>query len=107
VPTIGALIIGNISLEEFWRKFLFSPLNRPIDETEYRRLFAALAQEGAEEILLTDDPENVTNFRLIIELAEKGRLVSGRLFSISVFDTRRPVREFAETGSRTAGRRSA
>ena len=70
------------------------PLNHPIDETEYRRLFAALAQEGAEEILLTDDPENVTNFRLIIELAEKGRLVSGRLFSISVFCTRRP-------GSRT------
>jgi hypothetical protein len=25
--------------------------------------------------------------------------VSGRLFSISVFDTRRPVRELAETGS--------
>ena len=50
------------------------PLNRPIDETEYRRLFVALAQEGAEEIILSDDPENVTNFRLIIELAEKGRL---------------------------------
>ena len=50
------------------------PLNHPIDETEYRRLFAALAQEGAEEILLTDEPENVTNFRLIIELAKKGRL---------------------------------
>jgi hypothetical protein len=33
--------------------------------------------------------------------------VSGRLFSISVFDTRRPVRELAETGSWTAGRRSA
>jgi hypothetical protein len=30
---------------------------------------------------------------------------SGRLFSISVFDTRRPVRELAETGSWTAGRR--
>jgi hypothetical protein len=33
--------------------------------------------------------------------------VSGRLFSISVFDTRRPVREPAETGSWTVGRRSA
>jgi putative tryptophan/tyrosine transport system substrate-binding protein len=51
-----------------------SPLNRPIDETEYRRLFAALAREGAEEIIVTDEAENVTNFRLIIELAEKGRL---------------------------------
>jgi putative tryptophan/tyrosine transport system substrate-binding protein len=53
---------------------LGSSLNRPIDETEYRRLFAALAQEGAEEILMTDESPNVTNFRLIIELAEKGRL---------------------------------
>ena len=35
------------------------------------------------------------------------RPVSGRLFSISIFDTRRPVRELAETGSWTAGRRSA
>jgi hypothetical protein len=33
--------------------------------------------------------------------------VSRRLFSISVSDTRRPVRELAETGSWTAGRRSA
>jgi hypothetical protein len=50
-----------------------SSLNRPIDETEYRRLFVALAQEGAEEILMTDESPNVTNFRLITELAEKGR----------------------------------
>ena len=51
-----------------------SPLSRPIDETEYRRLFAALAQEGAEEIIVNDEPENVTYHKLIIELAEKGRL---------------------------------
>jgi len=42
------------------------PLNHPIDETEYRRLFAALAQEGAEMIAVTEDAENVTNLRLII-----------------------------------------
>jgi putative ABC transport system substrate-binding protein len=51
-----------------------SPLNRPIDDAEYRRLFAALAQEGAEEIIVSDEAENTTNRRLIIELAEKGRL---------------------------------
>jgi len=51
------------------------PLSRrPIDETEYRRLFAALAQEGAEEIIVNDAPENVTFRKSIIELAEKGRL---------------------------------
>jgi putative tryptophan/tyrosine transport system substrate-binding protein len=51
-----------------------SPLSRPIDETEYRRLFAALAQEGAEEIIVNDEPENVTYHKLIIELAQKGQL---------------------------------
>jgi putative ABC transport system substrate-binding protein len=50
------------------------PLNHPIDETEYRRLFAALAQEGAEMIGVTEDTENVAHLRLIVELAEKGRL---------------------------------
>jgi putative tryptophan/tyrosine transport system substrate-binding protein len=62
-------------------------LNHPIDETEYRRLFAALAQEGAEMIAVTEDAENVTNLRLIIELAEKGRLPA-------VY----PYREFVEVG---------
>jgi putative tryptophan/tyrosine transport system substrate-binding protein len=62
-------------------------LNRPIDQTEYRRLFAALAQEGAEMIAVTEDAENVTNLRLIIELAEKGRLPA-------VY----PYREFVEVG---------
>jgi putative ABC transport system substrate-binding protein len=51
-----------------------SPLNHPIDETEYRRLFTALAQDGAEVIIVTDAPENTTNHRLIIELAEKSQL---------------------------------
>jgi putative ABC transport system substrate-binding protein len=62
-------------------------LNRPIDETEYRRLFAALAQEGAEVIAVSENPENVTNLRLIIELAEKGRLPAIYLY-----------REFVEAG---------
>jgi len=63
------------------------PLNHPIDETEYRRLFAALAQEGAEMIAVTEDAENVTNLRLIIELAEKRRLPAMY-----------PYREFVEAG---------
>jgi len=63
------------------------PLKRPIDETEYRRLFAALAQEGAEMIGVNDAAENVTNLRLIVELAEKGRLPAMY-----------PFREFVEAG---------
>ena len=60
------------------------PLSRPIDETEYRRLFAALAQEGAEEIIVADEPENVTYHKLIIELAEKGRLPAIYVYAMYV-----------------------
>ena len=49
-------------------------VGRPTDEQEYRRVFAALAQEGAEGLTVTDEPENITYRRLIVELAEKGRL---------------------------------
>jgi putative ABC transport system substrate-binding protein len=50
------------------------PFDHPIDESEYRRVFAALAQDGAEVILVNDEAENVTNLRLIVELAERARL---------------------------------
>jgi len=50
------------------------PLEPPIDEQEYQRVFAALAQEGAEGLLVNDESENVAHRRLIAELAAKGRL---------------------------------
>jgi putative tryptophan/tyrosine transport system substrate-binding protein len=50
------------------------PLERPTDEQEYRRVFAALAQEGAEGLLVSDESENVSYRTLIVELATKGRL---------------------------------
>jgi putative tryptophan/tyrosine transport system substrate-binding protein len=50
------------------------PLDRPIGEAEYRRVFAALAQDGAQGVIVGDESENVTNHRLIVELAEKGGL---------------------------------
>jgi putative tryptophan/tyrosine transport system substrate-binding protein len=52
------------------------PLEQPTDEEEYHRVFAALAQEGADGLLVNDEPENSTRRRLIAELAEKGRLPS-------------------------------
>jgi putative ABC transport system substrate-binding protein len=54
--------------------FVGSPLDHPIQEAEYRRVFAALAQEGAEGPIVSDEAESVTNRRLIIELAESSRL---------------------------------
>jgi putative ABC transport system substrate-binding protein len=50
------------------------PLEHPTDEQEYQRVFAALAQEGAEGLVVSDSSENFTYRRLIVELAEKGRL---------------------------------
>jgi putative ABC transport system substrate-binding protein len=50
------------------------PLEPPIHEQEYQRVFAALAQEGAEALVVPDAPENFVYRRLIVELAEKGRL---------------------------------
>jgi putative ABC transport system substrate-binding protein len=50
------------------------PLEPPFDEQEYQRVFAALAQEGAEGLVVSDESENVSYRRLIAELAAKGRL---------------------------------
>jgi putative ABC transport system substrate-binding protein len=63
------------------------PLEQPSDEQEYHRVFAALAQEGADGLLVVDEPENFTYRTLIVELAAKGHL-----------PTIYPFRQFAEAG---------
>jgi putative tryptophan/tyrosine transport system substrate-binding protein len=50
------------------------PLNHPIDEAEYRRVFSGVVQERAEGILVTEEGVHVSNAKLIVELAEKSRL---------------------------------
>jgi putative ABC transport system substrate-binding protein len=50
------------------------PLERPVDEKEYERVFAALAQADSDSLYVADEPENVTYRTLIVELAAKGRL---------------------------------
>jgi putative tryptophan/tyrosine transport system substrate-binding protein len=50
------------------------PLDYPINEAEYRRVFAAFAEHGADAIMAFDTSENFNNRRLIAELAEKHRL---------------------------------
>ena len=50
------------------------PLEHPTNEQEYHRVFAALAQEGAEGLVVTEESENVSYRTLIAELAAKGRL---------------------------------
>jgi putative tryptophan/tyrosine transport system substrate-binding protein len=50
------------------------PLEYPLDAAEYRRVIPAMAQAGAQALIVNAQPQNFQNLRLIIELAEKGRL---------------------------------
>jgi putative tryptophan/tyrosine transport system substrate-binding protein len=50
------------------------PLEYPLDAAEYRRVIAAMAQAGAQALIVNPQPQNYENQRLIIELAETGRL---------------------------------
>jgi putative tryptophan/tyrosine transport system substrate-binding protein len=50
------------------------PFDQPVDEAEYRRVFAGLVQDHAEGIVVIDETSNLDNQKLIVELAEKSRL---------------------------------
>jgi putative tryptophan/tyrosine transport system substrate-binding protein len=52
------------------------PLDYPLDAAEYRRVIAAMAQAGAQALIVYLQPQNYENLRLIIELAENGRLLA-------------------------------
>jgi hypothetical protein len=47
------------------------PLEAPFDEPEYRRIFAAMASDPVDALLVNEIAENYAHARLIIELAEK------------------------------------
>jgi len=49
-------------------------LDAPIQEPEYRRVFALMAQQGLEALIVGSSQENSVNARLIVELAEIARL---------------------------------
>ena len=59
------------------------PLNFPVNEAEYRRVFASLAQIGADGFNVSDEVENIANLKVIVELAEKYRLPA--LYPFAVF----------------------
>jgi putative tryptophan/tyrosine transport system substrate-binding protein len=50
------------------------PLDLPIDEAAYRREFTGLAQDRADGMLVAEESDNIVNFKLVVELAEKNRL---------------------------------
>jgi putative ABC transport system substrate-binding protein len=49
-------------------------LETPLDEEQYRRAFETIKQQGADALLVSDQPENFTNRHLIVELAQQARL---------------------------------
>jgi putative tryptophan/tyrosine transport system substrate-binding protein len=51
-----------------------SPLEAPVDETEYRRMFTTMMHEHADALVVGDQGENAANRRWIVALAEKERL---------------------------------
>ena len=51
-------------------------LESPVQDPEYRRVFAAIAQDRADALIVGDSPENYSHRQLIIELAEHARLPS-------------------------------
>jgi putative tryptophan/tyrosine transport system substrate-binding protein len=59
------------------------PLNFPINEAEYRRVFASIVQGGADGMQVSDEVENTTNAKVIAELAERSRLPA--IYPIKLF----------------------
>jgi putative ABC transport system substrate-binding protein len=49
-------------------------LDEPIQEGEYRRVFATIAQERADALIVSDSAENYTYQSVILEMVEKARL---------------------------------
>jgi putative tryptophan/tyrosine transport system substrate-binding protein len=49
-------------------------LGSPIDQSEYARVFAMLAQERADALVVMPAPENVSHLQVIVELAARAKL---------------------------------
>lgn len=67
------------------------PLDPPIGEAEYRRVFAAMAEQRPDALLVSEAAENLSHRRLIADLAREHRLPA--LY---------PLREYVDTGGTAA-----
>jgi putative ABC transport system substrate-binding protein len=68
-------------------KLVEVPLRSPIQESEYRRAFAAMKRERVELLVVSDSPENNVHRRIIVELVNETRVTA-------IY----PYREFVEAG---------
>ena len=58
-------------------------LDHPIDEAEYRRVFAALVESHADAVLVGQEAVNITNRKLIVDLAQENRLPA--IYPLKIF----------------------
>jgi putative tryptophan/tyrosine transport system substrate-binding protein len=79
-------LIGSLG-ERLGRTVIMALVDSPVREPEYRRVFAAMAREHVQALFVTDYPENLTNRRVILELARTNRLPA-------IY----PYREFVDDG---------
>jgi putative ABC transport system substrate-binding protein len=54
--------------------FRLEPLQSPIDEAEYRRAFDAMQRDHVDGVVISNEPENGTNGRLLGRLADEYRV---------------------------------
>jgi putative tryptophan/tyrosine transport system substrate-binding protein len=54
--------------------FVGQPLDGPIDEVAYQRAFEAMTRDGADAVIVDEEPELDNDVRIIVRLAEKHRL---------------------------------
>jgi ABC-type uncharacterized transport system substrate-binding protein len=76
-PTVAVLrkAAGQIGMS-----LIGPPLETPIQDSEYQRVFAAISQEGVGGLIASTESENFTRRQLIVELAEKYRLPAVHAF---------------------------
>jgi putative ABC transport system substrate-binding protein len=76
--------MGRMASEAAWSKgfsLIGPPLEAPYNEAEYRRVLALMIQEAAEGLIVGDLPETLRKRRLIVEIADRGRLPAIILFA--------------------------
>jgi putative ABC transport system substrate-binding protein len=78
IPQYAVKLPVGVGMREAVQKAGFAPVVAPVEnpyqEADYRRAFAAVAQEGADALIVSDGPQHFINQRLIIELAATTRL---------------------------------
>jgi putative tryptophan/tyrosine transport system substrate-binding protein len=74
---------GRKATEEIGITWIGPALEHPIDDAEYRRVFAALVENHADAIVVGQEAVNITNRKLIVDLAQENRLPA--IYPLKIF----------------------